>query len=590
MCGIAGCIPANPTLAKKMAESLRHRGPDFAGHFEGSGLSMAHTLLAIRAAAGISMQPVENGGSPFVLAFNGQLYNTRAMREKLGQAYANVELDTALLYGLIEKYGWSFVEHIHGMYAIALYNKVERELRLYRDQGGQKCIYYYHKGAGFIFASEIKAILANPAIDRSVDEEAVAHALSIGYLPGEKTLFRHIKKVLPGECIAVKDGTVKKTMTRVPADGYYGDRSLSEVLTDVVREHLQSKYAISVNLSGGLDSSLLAYEAHRLGKKVEAYSTYFSDAPENYNRDFELAKRLSADYGLPFHPVAVTKESYLSNFIDSYQAVEEPNYNISVPVYYHMAKREGIRGDGLRVVMSGDGGDEVFGGYPHHRIAKRIEDQLRFIPRPLFNLIKNYRNGSHLDYGNPIELWLQLRKLKSQSVRTITADTKGYLQSITAVGEGSLLSSVMLLDRLFWMAGENFLRSDKLYMSQSMEMRCPLSYQPLRDHLDRTLSSNDYINEAQNKLTLRKTYEGKLPDYITKRPDKTGWRAPVKEWYGKDMKNLFLSILTEVKHNDALIDWKGLIEKVEKGEQWPGKEFHALLSLAILAKHYTLPI
>jgi len=602
MCGIngfAGKDRKDFELIGKMNALTRHRGPDYSGIFADEDVSLGHNLLSVREAADLSKQPFTKPHSPWVLLFNGQLYNTTQLKSYLDGSYRNTDLDTALLFGMIEKYGWNFAQKVHGMFAIALYNSEEKIIKLYRDPSGQKVIYYYSDGKKFIFSSEIKGILAHGNIDTIVDEDAVLIAAHIGYIPGEKTLWKHIKKLNLSQCVSfnLKNGTLSSEYLRSSAEGYYDDKRPDEVFEDLVREHLQSKQKVALNLSGGLDSSLLLHEMSKVGHEMRTYTTFFSGGHEKYNRDAILAKRLAGDYGATHREIVITKELFLENFIEAYETIEEPNFNITLPAYCITAKVEGMHGDQNRVILSGDGGDEVFAGYPHYELVRKMERQMRILTPFIFNILKNRRNGTNYNFKDPAERWLFFRDLRPKELaKDSDAFIKNYTRNFLSKFlqdysvKKSMMYETMQTDRAIWMAGENFIRSDKLYMRESLELRSPLSYHPFRVYFDKLLKQEDYANEASNKIFLRKLYAGKLPDYIAKRPDKTGWRSPLVDWYDEDFKRMFLDIISSVENNTALIDWKKVKKRVEESDEWPGKAVHLYLSLAILAKKYTMEI
>ncbi len=600
MCGIFG-ITKNGLESEHFdtsVQAMKHRGPDYTGTFEDNSILVAHVLLAIRGNTTESIQPVKAEGSPWVLAFNGQLYNTTTIRTALGVSAPQSSVDTTLLYALIQKYGWSFIEHVHGMFAIALYHTEEKVIRIYRDQSGQKNLYYSLYANRFVCASELKSICALPHIPHTIDRSSLLLATSIGYIPGNQTLVQNVFKLLPSEELTYNLNTkaVSKRIYSSKGEDEYAGMEPDEALKTVINDHLQSKHEISINLSGGLDSSLIFHEAVRSGRQVHAFSTSFENADEGYNTDADLAKKLAHDYGQTFTPIHITKESYLANLIDAYAHIEEPNYNISVPIYYETAKREGVNGEGLRVVLSGDGGDELFGGYPHYRGAQNIEILKKRLTPLVYNLYKKFRYGSTLDYRTVSDLFLHFRAFtKSWLIQNHTTPlVQAYLKEITRdyistyACKKDDVYSLMLLDRCIWLASENFIRSDKLYMSQSMEMRCPLAYTPLRTYMDAHIPSSEYISREMNKKFLRNLYDRKLPDYITKRQTKTGWRAPVETWYDNSYKKRFLEILGEVDTSIDCIDWTALRKQIETRDTWPGKTAHLYLSLAILIDRYKL--
>lgn len=595
MCGINGFNSPDAALIGKMNAAIRHRGPDFAGvHMDGE-VSLGHVLLSIRSDPGLSRQPFHEEGSPWWLLFNGQLYNTAQIKAELGPELRDEELDTRLLYRMIRKHGWGFAPKVHGMWAVALYHEGEKSLRLYRDPSGQKPLYYYHKGRTFAFSSEIKGILALSGVDAATDPEGVELAARMGYIPGHKTLFRHIRKVNLSEEVAfdLASGKLTRRYFRAELSGYYSGDAAAD-FENLVDEHLQSKRKVSINLSGGMDSSLILHEMCKKGFAVDSYTTRFETDDPYYNQDADLAARLSKDYGTAHHELLITRKDFLDVFAEAYRTVEEPNYNNSVPHLYLMFRREGIRGDGHRVLLSGDGGDEVFAGYPHYLLSARLAARAKARGTFLFNLRQFLRRREWVDYGDVSERWLSLRAFGETRLKRSSFDAKGYVRALAGDYidlydvRGTEILKTMLVDRAVWLGAENFLRSDKLTMSQSFELRSPLSYMPFREAMDRSVPEEMYHGEDGNKLFLRNLYRGKLPAYITDRKDKTGWRSPTKAWYGKEFRDLFLDILKTADQGESQVDWKALIRDVETAEKWPGKTINLYLSLAILKQSFRL--
>lgn len=597
MCGINGFNFRDQNKLMSMNSCTTHRGPDFTGTFINNEVSLGHLLLSIREVSELSHQPyTREENTEWVLLFNGQIYNTSQLKTELENLDPKkTDLDTYILYKIIEKYGWKFIEKVHGMFSICLYNSKEGVMRLYRDPSGQKPLYYYFKNGNFIFSSEIKAILTH-AVDREVDPLAIETAENLGYIPGEKTLFKHISKVAPSQYITftLSDKKLEKAFYTSTADNYF-PHDFGDAFHQLIEEHLQSKQRVALNLSGGLDSSILLHEMSLQGHDMHTYTTIFQKCSEKYNTDALLAKRLAHDYGSDHTEISITKESYKHHFIESYKIIEEPNFNVSLPAYLHMASAEGMGGGQNRVVLSGNGGDEIFGGYSHYYKSQVIGNWITLLTPWIFNAIKNYRNNTDFNFADIDERWFFFRRLQTdtdtervervlkylkESIRPLISD---YSQNTNDVYQ------TMLRERFLWMPGENFIQTDKIYMSQSAELRSPLAYHPFRVYADKNLTKKDYTDKSGNKIFLRKLYRGKLPAYITDRIDKTGWRAPINEWYDSSFKNLFLEILSD-RNTRGLIPWNNIRKQVASSDAWPGKKIHLYLSLAILAREYNIDI
>jgi len=594
MCGINGFSFTSLHKINEMNNTLTHRGPDYAGTYCDEDISIGHVLLSIRDSVANSKQPFHRDDSEWILAFNGQIYNTNEIINTHLSNRENISnLDTELLYALIQKYGWNFIDKIQGMFAIALYNKNEKIVKIYRDPSGQKNLYYYFDNNQFIFSSEIKAILLHQ-ISKNVKEDAISIACTIGYIPGQYTLFKDLYKLLPSECVTYnfKKKNIEKKFYK---SSFSYEYSKHNILSKVIEEHLQSRVNISLNLSGGLDSSLILHEASKLNYKLDTYTTYFDINKEHIlNEDAILARKLSKDYNTNHSEIFITKDSYFENFIEAYELIEEPNYNISLPIYLQTAKQEGIHGDKKRVVLSGDGGDEVFSGYPYYLENNRYDFLIKYMSAYIFNKLKNKGKTSYR-YQNIPERWFSFKNLGNEFLKSdknlapaINYISKIYEDYNKLYGvKKSSVHSMMLLDRVIWLASENFIRSDKLFMSQSLELRSPLSYMPLRHFFDNNLNKHEYISKEYNKIFLRNHYQNTLPEYIMNKK-KSGWRAPIDIWYDKKYKDLFLDTFSSVENSSSLIDWTKVKSQVYKKETWPGKNIHLYFSLAILSSKYKL--
>jgi len=608
MCGLNGFLSkmvANPSESiTLMNEAIHHRGPDYAGTYSDDSVTLGHTLLSIRGDPHSSRQPYTKEGSPWVLLFNGQLYNTSEIKTKyLGIQFRDVELDTELLFELINLYSWKFISKIHGMFAIVLYNRTEQKISLFRDPSGQKGIFYISLADKFAFSSDIDPLLKLVPSLTEIDEQAIEWATLLGYLPGSSTIFKSIRKVEIAEQIAfnLKTKQLVHSSSDAPAKGYYDGVPKDKIFTHLVGEHVQSRYGVALNLSGGLDSSVVLHEMKSIGCTINTYTTRFQGASESFNQDSSIAQKLSVHYGTTHHDVEVTPESYRKYFIDAYSCIGEPNYNISLPTYFQLAAEQGRFGDGLRVVLSGDGGDELFGGYGHHAANARYDRYEKLMGSFIFNRLMRWRTKQPLDFTSTTGRWLYFKYfrnpllIKPPKLETLVARVEEISENfLNHFGERSQTANSMyrmvMMDRALWMACENFISSDKNCMTHSLEMRSPLSYHPLRVHLDEQIGG-EYIGDAllPHKPWLRNYYLGKLPDYVLK-ATKKGWRAPIEEWYDASFKEFFLSILTDLRKTKRTVDWEAVWQRVASSDTWPGKDVFAYLSLAILSKRFKVEI
>ena len=593
MCGISGITTDDRSLVEQMNAVQKHRGPDYAGIFSDGEVTLGHTLLSIRGESNRSQQPVYDEAGPWVLIFNGQIYNTTELAQSLDGDWGNESLDTRILYEVIKKYGWDFARRIQGMYAMAVYNHHEKRLRLYRDASGQKPVYYCWNKAKLIFASEIKAILGDSSIKREPDQEGIQWAVRAGYIPSRHTMLEGIKKLLPGEMLEWNHGSAEIRLTQLDTELPYADsqEGLGEWMPQLLKEHLQSRRKVALSLSGGMDSSVLLHEMREHGYSITSYTSYYVGASDASNSDAPLAARLASEYGAEHREVEVTKRDYWDRLVDCLKIIEEPNYNLNSPLYLKMAEVQGKNGDGVRVILTGCGGDELFYGYPHHDQNYRIDRWLRVLPPWILSKAYQLRRGRTVRFESPFARWAFNRQLDESYLLEAAEDfasdklqpdwVQAYMDKYAVSHEG--VYQGLLMDRLGWMAGENFIRSDKLYMSQSVEVRCPLSHTPLRQAVDKATHHLPYHGARSQKAFLRRHYEGRLPDYIVKRKEKTAYRAPVAEWYDGNARDLLLSLFSG--RRGAFIDWKKLEAKVLESHEWPGRVIHLYASIAVLCDH-----
>ena len=254
------------------------------------------------------------------------------------------------------------------MFSIVLYNLRENRTCLYRDHSGQKHLYYTYSNNILYYASELESLLCIAKIPRDCDVNSILIASKIGYIPGNKTVVESVYKLLPGEQLSydINKCTLNSNKTS-------RDKLIKNSFSDCIKIHFQSARLMALNLSGGLDSSVLLHEAYNQGIDITTYTSYYDDGNSLDNSEAFLAKKLSQDYHTDHREIPVNKNIYLKCFIESYSVLDEPNYNVSIPLYHHMAKTQGIHGDGFRVLFSGDGGDEVFYGYKYYDKSNKID-------------------------------------------------------------------------------------------------------------------------------------------------------------------------------------------------------------------------
>ena len=516
MCAIHGILWLSKKIMDEMMCEAHHRGPDGYGQWSDEHITLGHNLLSIIDTTENSKQPWFH--NDWVLVYNGEIYNYKELGEEFK---TKTNTDTEVLIRGLEKYGVEFIYKLDGMFAFAAYNKKNKRLILARDSNGQKPIYYGYTGGKFAFSSEIKSLLTL-GFERKVDKEAFKQYYKQGYNSGYLTLFKGIKKFVPGEIVEMSiDGTVKDNyninnvsipLRYVKNIGAIKDE-VRERLHLAVKQTLMGRREIGLFLSGGIDSTAICYEMSQLGKtKPKTFSSKFEtyDWKSRSNEDCILAKEMSATYGGEHREPYINQQYFTDNWENTALALEEPRQSKSLPVYYGV--NANIKNQGITVTLSGDGGDELFAGYKHHR-------------RP--------------DWATKLKaLCANHRELKNKELWATHEEQLQYLDSWLPKGglQGDKLNDFMYIECLNTLSEDFLMRNDKLGMRFSLEGRFPFMNRTIRDFV-RSIPGDVKINKNfmeknwayYNKPLLKTAYYGRLPLKILER-DKTGWRFPTDEF------------------------------------------------------------
>ena len=504
MCAIHGIVDVKPELMVKMVRAAHHRGPDGNGIFEDDYITLGHNLLSI-------VGQVEEGKQPYhyedcVLVYNGEIYNYKDLSH-------NPKTDTEALAKGLKKEGWEFLKKCDGMFALAFYNKTTKELILARDTNGTKPLYYGYLKDKLYFSSEIKSLL-ECGFERKICKQALGLYYNQGYVPGYLTMFEGIRKFVPGEVFV--NGQMHNLLD------YYlpqvDNLDINHVKRNVqlkhnysVKQTLMGRRNIGLFLSGGLDSTSILYEMKELGVKPRTFTSSFAttDPKSKLNQDSEIAKRVCDEWGIENNMLYQTLQYYVDALEDTFYALEEPRQGKSFPTYYNMNKF--ISSHDITVTLAGDGGDELFAGYKHHKDPdwRGKLKMLRINNRPLKNPELECSLDDQMAY---LFEWLPIKQILNKD----KLNDFLYVESLNALAEDFLV------------------RNDKLGMAFSMEGRFPILNKRLRDYV-RALPSElkidiDFAKKPKNKhkYLQKKAYQGLLPKYILEH-SKTGWRFPTDE-------------------------------------------------------------
>ncbi len=386
MCSINGFNFQDEGLIRKMVDITRHRGPDQEGFYCGENISLGHARLSIIDLSEKARQPIWNEDKSICLICNGEIYNFQEIREglqKKGHKFFS-QSDSEVIIHLYEEKGEKCLEDLNGIFGFAIFDKNKDKIFLARDRIGVKPLYYYFDGKKFIFSSEIKAILVHP-IKRAVDKEALLHYFRIFFVPSPFTLFQDIKKLPPANYLIYEKGKIthhRYWELQDSSEISSKEEAIEEIkslLKDSVKRQLISDRPVGIFLSGGIDSSsILGMASQFISGKIKTYSVGFdiNIEEEKFNRDFRLARQTSKYYKTDHHELLVSDIDVRDNIEKVIWHMEEPVPNpIQVPNFLlsQLAKKE------VAVVLGGDGGDEIFGGYPRYYYSKLI-DQYQLLP------------------------------------------------------------------------------------------------------------------------------------------------------------------------------------------------------------------
>ncbi|MGE3313516.1 MAG: asparagine synthase (glutamine-hydrolyzing) [Planctomycetaceae bacterium] len=587
MCGIAGYVGAYvPGLMTRMNAAQQHRGPDGSGIFEDpyAAASLGHVRLAILDLSDQAAQPMVSRDERFVLVFNGEIYNFRELRNELasdGIPFASSGDTEVLLRGLA-RFGQSFLNRLNGIFALALWDRVEQELLLARDQVGVKPVYYAEPESGtLLFASEIKALCAHPRLRREPDFDTIRQHLTFCHALGDRTAMAGVKRLPPAGILRWKARTRKFELQTYWSPRYstwntnFGTRAdgverLREELADASRRQLVSDVPVGSLLSGGLDSSLITTLAAPHART--GLSCYTISYPGKENRidrmveDAPYAASLANELRLPLHNVSVDANA-ADLWSDLIHYLDEPIADPAAITCYLLSKL--AREHGTKVLLSGQGADELFAGYPRYaalhalRLMKHVPAPLRAAVAKGAQLLPGARTGRtgvtlrrtrrilREIAKNPVDQFLAwCAATPSETVAPIfSPEVRDTLHETTdddfrhpLRARRSDVDACLDRDFSVYLPNHNLLYTDKMGMAVGVETRVPL--------LDMRLVSlatsfpSDWKLRPTIKGILRDAARGTIPGKIIDRP-KAGFGAPFRHWLRHDLAELWNEVSCE---------------------------------------------
>jgi asparagine synthase (glutamine-hydrolysing) len=600
MCGIIGAIGKNSfEFVNSNLKFLRDRGPDSGGALAlETGLSIGSTRLAMLDPNPRSNQPMVDPRTKNIIAFNGEIYNFQSIKKFLidKSITFSTESDTEVALKSISHLGIDSIKKFEGMFAFAFYDSLENTLILARDYLGKKPLYYSIGKNFLVFSSKI-SLVKKFLKSTSLDEQSLSNYLRLGYVVNPNTMFKEIKSVEPGEIIKIdlnKFQTNLKYNFTPNALLSSANLDLVSTLEEAILQRTFSHNSFALSMSGGIDSTIIAILSAKMGLNCKTYSVRWSDTDKSrYNEDSRAAELISKSLGLEFTSVEVPNIKNLSIELDNFiKVMEEPNSNpsgLSMMALYNQ-----IKNDGHRLVLTGDGSDEVFAGYYRYNKINQLEGFPSLLPNK-FNFLDINRNLNNqilknialaLLSANKIDFWLYWQQIASQSF--LTNFYKQYKKPNFDIHYDSFIEFVrkknskvaitMIRDLKIWLSMESNTKLDRVSMAHSIEARSPFQSEQIIGLGFNNLLKSDFSLLSKQILIRR------FPqlDYLPINKSKMGFISPLGHWL-RNNKDLIRESSEYIKYN---FDFnKSEIDRlVNSPENGSYKEFSFLWALIVLAK------
>jgi asparagine synthase (glutamine-hydrolysing) len=591
MCGISGIVnfdrarSVDPDLLERMTTAMVHRGPDDDGYFVGDNAGFGHRRLSIIDLGG-GKQPIFNEDESVLIVFNGEIYNYADLTSeltRLGHRFKS-RSDTEAIVHAYEQYGDACVDHLRGMFAFAIWDRRRKRLLVARDRLGIKPL-YFHLCAGFLaFASEIKSLLQIPSVSRVVDPAALESYLTLRYVPGPQTMFKGISKLQPGHLL-VMDGQgvhihkywdVKyEAGDGVAAADYLG--RFNELLEESVKLRLVAEVPLGVFLSGGLDSSdILAVTSKlRERERIKTFSVGYEvpKAEEESVNEFAYARLAAEAFGAEHHEFKLTAESFRDSLNDLVWYLDEPLADDScIPLFFiaRLARKH------ITVVLSGEGADEILGGYGIYRRMLAIESAYERFPRLapwVASKVASVFTGQTVQrYARWASVPMEQRyrgvsmgmaaALREQLLGRQGEGGAGraFRSCLQAVPKKDALNRMLYADAKIWLPDDLLLKADKMTMANSLELRVPFLDHKLVEFAA-TLPVELKLKGSTGKYLLREAMKNVLPEAVLHRPKK-GFPVPTESWLRGDLRDFVHDTL--LSRDAACRDYmdSGVIEKI----------------------------
>jgi asparagine synthase (glutamine-hydrolysing) len=631
MCGIVGLLRLSPSagevsdgLLDRMTDSVTHRGPSDRGTWRDEWVGLGARRLSVIDLTLAGHQPMGNEDGSIQVVYNGEVYNFRDLKERFqlvqrGHTFRS-RTDTEVLVHLYEEIGLDMAKELNGMFALAIWDARHRALHLIRDRYGVKPLFYHQDERFFRFGSEIKAILVDERVPRRASLQALHDFLTFDYVPGDQTAFEGIYEVPPAHWLTVaQDGRIKSQEYWRPSlevdESIDGRRGASEALswmTEAVKRQLVADVPVGVLLSGGMDSSTLVALMRRVHPDpIHTYSVGFDD-PSFDERPY--ARIVSKAFGTVHHEVVVTPERVRELLPKYLSYIDEPYGDGSaIPTYCvcELAKGEVV------VVLSGEGGDEVFAGYDTYA-AHRASEWFRRVPRwvrrsilgPVVECLpvsdkklslefrlKRFMAGQDLPPAQA-HLWWRIVLTEAQKLALYTPraleqvvpepSDRHFVEAFGRAGAADTLSRLMYVDSSVFLPDDLMVKNDRMSMAHSLEARVPMTDAVLTEFMWR-VPPRLKMRGLRKKHLMRRAMEGLLPSVIVNKK-KVGLEMPYSRWLRTELKDVLMTYLEPARLGETGVfrpeAVKALVDGHLEGRRDHGRALWGLLNYMLWLELY----
>jgi asparagine synthase (glutamine-hydrolysing) len=535
MCGLNGFTWKDTALAERMNAVTKYRGPDRTRAVSLSGVTFGFNRLAIIDLDERAMQPLADASGRYTLIFNGEIYNFKELKKELAGYPWKTEGDSEVILAAYAQWGSSAFSRFNGMFALALWDEQKKELVLARDSSGIKPLLYTQVNGQLVFSSDISALF-EAGVPRIFNTQALGHYLRLKYAPAPMTMVQGVQQLLPGHMLVWRED--KATLSRfanwqktnAPTTYAEAKEMVRKEVSGAVTRQLVSDRPIGLYLSGGIDSSVILACASATHPAINTFSVGFDltdgEEREKFNVDAVLAKKSAEHFGAMHHEYLLSSDDVLSLFPEMLSRMSSPIGNPTALAQLYLAKKTKEQ---ATVVLTGEGGDELFGGYDRYRLALKAQQIARLTPGFIDALLPGSLRTLH---ARGLKRFAQLMYEKKSEFSQVIMSGVELANTSDLFAEyftgGDIADELMHADEGGWLVGDALMRGDNMSMAASLEARVPFLDERVKA-LARALPRSYKVDTSRTKKVLKDAFTDVLPREILQQP-KRGWFSPGAKW------------------------------------------------------------